>query len=380
MAMSVALVTLLLCHSIIGTQTIGRTTVEVTSLSHPAAVGGILAISCEIRNMQEEYTVSFYREFKDITEQISGGELYYPSALSQRVFISKGTSSTGNTIYLLTLVDVSYDDNGQYLCSISAMKNRQLVAITTNSITIEIFSFPSTAYPICKSIPNKIRVNDGVNLRLTCTAEKSNPVVELHWRTNNGHDVFTDLDETDNLDTVSSEITVLANPLYNGATFECTMTSSGFSNRQRSCNIGPITVIKRTNERENVLVPGDNAQIDVYDSGCGIPCPPEDTDTIMYLAVGTMGATILMFTFLITTIILCCKYCKISSEVRSVQRSVPYDDGSEPVYVSLQRRPEPDRSSMFMSVEDPNNPGNKVLMPRELVEEFYRSLSLKRKK
>ena len=87
-----------------------------------------------------------------------------------------------------------------------------------------------------------------------------------------------------------------------------------------------------------------------------------------------------MITFITTTIILCCKYCKKSHEVRAVQRSISCGDGSEPVYVSLQRRPEPDRSSMYMSVEDPNNPGNKILMPREVIEEFYRSLSLKRKK
>ena len=28
-----------------------------------------------------------------------------------------------------------------------------------------------------------------------------------------------------------------------------------------------------------------------------------------------------------------------------------------------------------MSVEDPNNPGNKVLMPKEVFEDFYISLS-----
>ena len=71
----------------------------------------------------------------------------------------------------------------------------------------------------------------------------------------------------------------------------------------------------------------------------------------VYLAAGTMGASILMCTFLMTTIILSCKHCKISAEVRAVQRSVPYDDGTEPVHVSLQRRPEPDRSSMYIRVK-----------------------------
>ena len=69
----------------------------------------------------------------------------------------------------------------------------------------------------------------------------------------------------------------------------------------------------------------------------------------------------------------------MSAEVNTAQGSFSSCDGSEPVYVSLQRRQPPERNSMFMSVEDPNNPGNKVLMPREVFDEFYRSLSLKKR-
>ena len=31
-----------------------------------------------------------------------------------------------------------------------------------------------------------------------------------------------------------------------------------------------------------------------------------------------------------------------------------------------------------MTIEDPNNPGNKVIMPKEVFDELYRSLSLKK--
>ena len=383
MASSVVLPILLLCYLIVGTQTVGKTTVEITSLSHPVGVGGILAISCEIRNMQEGNTVSFFREFDGITEQISGGELYYPSALSQRVFISRRASSDGNTIVFMTIVDITPDDKGEYVCTVYSLKNRRLVEMASNSISIEIFSYPDDRNPTCKSITNVLRVNDGTKLRFICTSANTNPVVELHWSTNN-ENLHTSVNNN-NGDTISSEITLITKRSHNGATFVCTMTSSGFPERQRSCYIGPISVVYVANEnivgRDNWL--GDVPITDHDTSvpyGCDASCPSDDSNTVLYLAAGIMGATVLMFTFLIMTIILCCKYCKISGEVRQVQRSVPYDDGSEPVYVSLQRRPEPDRNSMYMSVEDPNNPGNKVLMPRELVEEFYRSLSLKRKK
>ena len=94
---------------------------------------------------------------------------------------------------------------------------------------------------------------------------------------------------------------------------------------------------------------------------------------------------------------MCFKYQNVSSEVINSQRNITRSDGSEPVYVSVQGPLEPERSSLYsapkrgsvykepdtssttyMSVEDPNNPGNKVLMPKVVFEEFYNSLTLKR--
>ena len=105
----------------------------------------------------------------------------------------------------------------------------------------------------------------------------------------------------------------------------------------------------------------------------------------------------LTIVFLITTIIMCFKNQNASSRVINAQRNITGTDGSEPVYVSLQRRLEPERSSLYsaperrsvykepdtssttyMSVENPNNPGSKVLMPKEVFEELYNSLTLKR--
>ena len=389
MVTSVILIIQLYSYCICYSNARDQTMVEVTSPYRPITVGGILAISCEIRNMQSGYTVSFFRELNGDTEQISGDDTYFSSSLFQRVFISKRAISGSSTVYFMTLVDVSADDNGKYICSVSTVKNGLIVGIATHSITIEVFSFPSNGYPICQSIPNVMKVNEGTKLRFVCTTERTYPPVELHWSSNT-ESISSAIDTINDGDIISSEITVITQHSHNGVTFVCTMTSTAFPERQRSCFHGPVTVVSSIDKHENSMIDSressdkQNRDQDsdlLLSKGCDSSCTTDDTHTVLYLAAGTMGATILMFTFLTATIILCCKYCKISGEVRLVQRrSVPYDDGSEPVYVSLQRRPESDRSSMYMSVEDPNNPGNKVLMPRELVEEFYRSLSLKRKK
>ena len=116
-------------------------------------------------------------------------------------------------------------------------------------------------------------------------------------------------------------------------------------------------------------------------SGCSSECPSEDEDTVLYLTISTMGASILCILFLTTTIMSCYKYHSISTETRGARRTVSVNDGSDPVYVSLQRRQEHDRNSIcstYMTVEDPNNPGSKVVMPKEVFEEFYRTLTIKR--
>ena len=162
------------------------------------------------------------------------------------------------------------------------------------------------------------------------------------------------------------------------------MTSPGFPDIIRTCRIGPITV-RQNKDKENtavsiplvthppVMKPGT-----VLPNECHIECDSDDQYIILYLSVATIGATILCLIFLTTTIIYCCKYRRITAVTRNEQRNITSGDGSEPVYVSLQKRPENEMNSTFMSVEDPNNPGNKVLMPKEVMDEFYRSLSLKK--
>ena len=365
-----------------------NTRVQVTTPISPVTVGGVVAINCEVWNMQEEYNIKLFRVYGRQSEEITSGNTYMrSSSLWNRVFLSIRSYPGGSTVYFMTIVDVELDDKGKYLCAVYSVQDG-LTELARDSIKLTVYSFPSKAYPECTSVPNRKSLNAGESLRLTCSSEKSHPFVELKWSgsTSSGHFVSHNISSENN---VAFQVTVTAERLHHGTMFICTMRSPGFPERERSCSVGPIKVTGDINKNEAVVPTRavgsiNHVKSDVKDAIlseiCNVECPEEDNNMIVYLAAGTMGATILMFTFLITTIILCCKYCKISGEVRAEQRSVPYDDGSEPVYVSLQRRPEPDRSSMYMSVEDPNNPGNKVLMPRELVEEFYRSLSLKRKK
>ena len=98
---------------------------------------------------------------------------------------------------------------------------------------------------------------------------------------------------------------------------------------------------------------------------------------IFYLTVSTAATCLLTIVFIITTCIMCFKHHSLSSNIR--QRSVPTPPSlaSDPVYVSLQRRNTNER--VYMTLEDPNNPDGKVLLPKEVFDEFYnRTLSLRK--
>ena len=185
-------------------------------------------------------------------------------------------------------------------------------------------------------------------MKLTCLSEKGSPTVTLRWLDNLNQEFFSRSEVQDG--TVSSEINQRASVALSGKVFICEMTSSGFQDFKRTCQIGPITVKKSEVidyvDNTAILLPVVTVktieQQTILSNKCASECSSDDRYMILYLSMATIGAGMLSIVFLITTIIMCCKYNNISSEVSDVvQRNITTTDGSEPVYVSLQRRLEP---------------------------------------
>ncbi|XP_072020822.1 uncharacterized protein [Amphiura filiformis] len=362
------------------------TTVEVTVPVHPVTVGGILAIQCEIQNMEDGHTVKMFRVINDQTEEITSGMVYqHIPTLGQRVFITQKVMQGGALMYFMTITEISMQDKGEYLCKVFALSRGNYETIAEDSANIEVYFLPDRIYPQCQSNPSEIKnIHENVDLRFICISSRGVPEVNLRWKaTTNLNIVSQNHNRDDNDDTVSSKINLRTTRSHNGVVFVCEMTSEGFPDFIRTCQIGPIT-IRRNIEKEGIaiippIVTTETVkQITIPSHDCTTACPSEDKFTILYLSVATIGAAMLCFVFLTTTIIWCYKYNTIYDEARDAQRNATAGDGSEPVYVSLQGRPDNDRNSGFMSVDDPNNPGSKVLMPKEVFDEFYRSLSLKK--
>ena len=349
-----------------------------------------MAIQCRIWNMQDGYTVNIFRFHNGRIEPITTRDTYIRSTLESRVFLSTRIFPDRTHVYVLTLVDVSYNDQGKYSCRVEHVSEEGTTTIAMDKVIIKIHSFPNRRYPACDSIPRQpITLYQGNRLVLTCSSEKGIPTAAITWSCTH-LDIGIISRNTSTAAMVSSEVTLISDSLYHGAVFTCHLSSPGFPNRERACHIGPITVHNVESVADNMditqlLIPKAGrdhiVKQNTQATGCSDQCSPEDEDMVLYLTISTIGASILCILFLTTTIMFCYKYNNISADAIEGRHSVPGNDGSDPVYVSLQRRQEYDRNSIcstYMTVEDPNNPGSKVLMPKEVFDEFYRTLTIKR--
>ena len=353
----------------------------LTSMKHPITDGGIIAIRCQIWGMKDGYIVSLLHVNNGYTELITRGDVYMTSNM---IYLSKRTFTDGSNIFFWTKVGASETDEGKYICKVFTLLDGSHIDIAEDSINIQLYSFPRSMYPECRSNPSEPSIMYENNvLRLTCTSEKAFPNVVLNWNCNNPSIRITPRNTTTR-DMVSSEISFLTEIRHHGMVCVCRLSSRGFPDRQRSCIIGPITILDRNAvHTDNAITHAsinediDDKQSILHSSNCNNnDC--NSTNTVLYLILANMGASILSLTFLTTTIIWCCKYQSIADEINNAQQVSP-DYGNhftEPVYVSLQQRSACERE--YMTVDDPNNPENKVVMPKEVFDEFYRTLSVKR--
>ena len=377
MAIVVALYAFLMLQSWIETK---ATTVEVTVPVYPVKVGGILAFQCQITDMDSRHIVKIQRVINGQAEEITSDLKYLSTVLDQRVFVTKRTMTGRTHVYFMTIVDLTVLDTGTYYCKVYDFPSGEYIKIADDSIYVDVYYLPDSIYPQCQSTPeDTINLDANANLRLMCISSKGIPTVTLQWKTYENIDLFPTKKDQDG--TISVEINLRATTLYDGVVFICEMINPGLPDFIRTCQVGPVT-IRKTQDVAIVIPPmvttrpiQHNAMITTV---CNIDCPSEDKYMVLYLSVATIAASMLCLVFLTTTIIWCCKYNRASAEARRVQKNIA-GDGSEPVYVSLQTRPDNDQNAMIMSVDDPNNPGNKVTMPKEVFDEFYRSLTLKKR-
>ncbi|XP_072031294.1 uncharacterized protein [Amphiura filiformis] len=357
----IAALLLILCSSLSSLMDAAQTRVSISTPTSPVSVGGILAIQCQVWDIQPHFTIRIFRVSNGRTEQLTNGGIILSSDKSN-MFLATRTFPDRSSVYFLTMTDIIEDDQGEYICRVIDVTESS--RINEDSLNVELYSLPSNQYPICNSIPNQpIALNIGDRMTLKCTSEKGIPTVQMKWRNTNSAGYLSSYETMDG-NLIRSEVITEVDQSFNGAVFQCEITSDGFPDWKRICIIGPITVRshhinvneKPRTEFENKKNQEPIDKLSLRES-CG-QCPSSNDMLESYLTVATVGTGLLTIIFLITTIIMCRKYHNISEQtLRQPARVLTSQQSVEPVYVSLQRRPQSTYSEReYMTLEDPNNP------------------------
>ena len=357
--------------------------VAISSPTKSVTNGGVLVIQCQVWNIQSNFEVHIFRVTKSVFVKITNEEEITRSSERLHMFLATRTFPDGSKIYFVTIVGASEMDDGEYYCKVIDLST--LTYIAEDSVYISIYSYPAGVYPLCSSTPNQpitLRVRD--TLTLKCTSEKGVPTIHMKWMNTKTARYITDRNRT-NGNMVHSEALLIIDDSLQGAVFSCEISSKAFPYWKRTCFIGPITVRSTSNvvERNHGVttkVISGKEQDDISNMHLTESCSTCSSDYMLqfYLTVATIGTGLLAIVFLTTTIILCYKYHHISNvSQREPTRVLTPQQSIEPVYVSLQRRSvNADRE--YMTLEDPNNPENKILLPKETFDDYCRTLTLKR--
>ena len=361
--------------------------VEVTTPFNPVVVGGILPFQCQLWNMQDDYGVMIARRINGQVQRLSVDNLILDSPVTSRAFLAIRTFTGGTKVYFLTMLNVSPLDQGQYWCTVRTMSHTGATTdLARDSMNVQIRSFPGKGNPSCTINPNKLVYEEGDKFELVCSSEKGSPSVQLKWSRLGLTDYFLPINSSTEAQ-VHSKVEITTNSIYQNTMFICEMSSQAFLDYKRSCGIGPIIITQQRSAAESPPLVTKRSKVTDFNTvdtqktvtnDCSVTCE-SSSNTIFYLIISTMAASLLCLIFIITTTIMCCKYYNKSTEFRQRHQYIPTPPSqvADPVYRSIERRN--DNELVYMTLEDPNNPEGKVLLPKEVFDEFYnRTLSLRK--
>ena len=228
------------------------TTVEVTVPVYPVSVGGVLAIQCEIQDVQENHKMKMFRVINDQIEELTSDLRYMSDVLEQRYFVTKRTIPGRKMVYFMTIVDMSTLDAGEYLCRVYIASGRDFIKVAEGSTDVEIYFLPNNIYPQCQSAPAVTDdMDEDIQLKMTCISAEGAPAINLRWIDNLNQEISSRDKTVD--DTVTSEINLRTSMLLDGTVFTCEMRSPGFPDIVRTCQVGPITITKSIRTEKTVI-------------------------------------------------------------------------------------------------------------------------------
>ena len=133
-------------------------------------------------DLQDDNMVNILRVVNGRAEPITARDAYMPSAVYDRVFLALRIAQDGSVLYFVTILGITDEDNGEYMCKVVSIVDGDYVNIAKDSIEIIVYSYPNRKYPICTSMPVSLHhLNVKGTITLTCASEITVPMVDQLW-------------------------------------------------------------------------------------------------------------------------------------------------------------------------------------------------------
>ncbi|XP_071791915.1 uncharacterized protein [Asterias amurensis] len=204
--------------------------------------GGRVDMRCTATNLQSKHIVSWSATNPDRILRL--GDVTVTTE-SRFMFSTQTDRITGRTVQDFTIINVQREDSNRYVCKVNdPTPDGAYNLVTSSSVTLLVLYFPNASFPIC-SPAGPITVNEGTVLSMSCASESGHRAVIAAVT----HSFYTSrytpwtahvLDDTDTLIRTSS---LTADVADNCIAFKCTIKLVNFPDIERSCTIGPITVV-----------------------------------------------------------------------------------------------------------------------------------------
>ena len=326
--------------------------IEATAPVNPVDHGGILSLHCHVRDMESDHSVIIIRSLESgEVEHLSWRETLTSNA-DDRIFLAFRRLGDGSVVYFLSIMNVKKEDAGIYSCRVMSLS----ALVDEQSLTYNVNYFPVDIYPVCGP-SEQIYAKAGDVVLLNCTSDKAFPEVTLEWTHSSTKQVSSSTNVIYHDSKVSSILRLETTKNDNGAVYVCTMRSEVFSDKVRTCHIGPLYVTPnsdldidledkqvdslpteselRTKPGQRDTLPGlDESQSPDIQIKCNEICSTLPTSsTHFFWIVAAVTTFIVTFIFFVLLMILAVQYKRNKERMNSALK-----DGSSDLYEKVDYR------------------------------------------
>ena len=362
------------------TKFVSPTRVELTTPVNPAKENAMLALHCQIWDLNDSQTVTIYRVIGGQTEDLTYGEDLLAS-VDDRVYLARRILSDGSVVYFLSIMGVNKKDQGQYYCEVLSRQNegssRVLSRNAIDDVEVRVYYYPEDTYPMCTTKAPQI-IYTGTRIVLNCTSESGFPLVSLSWKRTRTHKETKTI-QIDNNGTSYAELAVDVTLADQNDIFLCEMKSTAFpEHKGKTCHIGPFKIMQNPDHSlypvEDSVQSTDN--INVHDlitkpnkiytdasitkdkKHCQKLCSSSMSSNLSVWRMATLIAGALAFVLLIIGLTL---YVKIYQETayrkrRQAQQLAPSRQPIDCLYEELKSRQDFEGNKVYMALVRPRKP------------------------